>query len=58
MHHADRNAHTALRDTARAATPAPRPAAPAVNPKPTTLADALRWIAAGSAVLLAVGLFV
>lgn len=58
MHHADRNAHADLIATARALQPAPRPAAPAVNPNPTTLADALRWIAAGSVALLALGLFV
>lgn len=50
-------AHAALRDTARSPS-APRPAAPSANPKPATLADALRWLAAASAVLLVVGLFV
>jgi hypothetical protein len=57
MHHADRNAHEALRQTARQPN-APRSAAPAVHAKPATLADALRWLSAFSAVLLVAGLFV
>jgi hypothetical protein len=57
MNHRDRAAHEALRQTARQPS-APRPAAPAVNPKPATLADALRWISAATAAVVILGAFV